>query len=262
MVIQYDTASIAEEFLMSDKQVKDMIDFSIKEVTAAFAREWQKTAMQKLGPSRAEYVNSIIVIDEGWGKGAVVLRGWTSNMVEEGVDSFDMKPGLLNGPNSKVGKDGKRYNTVPFSHGTPGALAENFNGGILPVEVYQVVKSKPQTISTKGGGVKSAPLSVDEIPKPFDEVKTVDIGEPESKNFRQYEHKSSIYEGIVKQKDKATGQNSYISFRRVSENSDPNSWIHPGIEPHHLAEETIQNFNIPTEVGKSIDNYLKSIGLV
>lgn len=250
VLIQFISPEIAEDFLLSDIQIKDMIDFTIKEITASFAREWEKTANQKLVTSRNEYVQSIIVVDEGYAQGAVLLRGWLPNAVEEGKDAFDIKIGLLNGPNAKTGKNGSRYNTVPFSQGTPGSLLENFNGGILPVEVYQIAKAKPV----------GQPLTKGELLAKFQELKTVSVGEVGAKNFKQYTHKTSIYEGITKNKDKVTGQVTYNSFRRVSSNSDANSWQHPGIEGHHLAEETLEHFNVPEQVGVAIDNYLKSIG--
>lgn len=250
MTIQFNSQELVEDLLLSESQVKDLIDFSIKEITAAFAREWEKTANEKLVTSRNEYVQSLIVIDEGYGQGAVMLRGWLPNAVESGLSEFDMKETLLNGPNAKTTKKGTKFNTVPFSHGTPGSLVENFNGGILPVEVYQVIKKQPV----------DKPLTKEQLPQQFQEVKTVNIGEPEAKNFRQYTHKASIYEGLVKSKDKVTGQNTYDTFRRVSDNSDANSWLHPGIEAHNLAEQTLSNFNIPEQAGIAVDNYLKSIG--
>lgn len=250
MVIQFDSSQLAQDFLLSETQIKDLIDFTMKEITASFAREWEKTANQKLVTSRSEYVQSIIVIDEGWGKGAVLLRGWLPNAVEQGKSQFDIKEGLLNGPNAKTGKNGSKYNTVPFSHGTPNSITGNFNGGTMPVEIYQIAKSQPV----------GEPVTFDQLPKQFQEKKTVAIKSPDPQNFREYTHKSAIYEGVVKSRDSVTGQNTYSSFRRVSEKSDPNSWIHPGIEPHNLAEETLSNFNIPEQTGVAIDNFLRSIG--
>lgn len=158
--------------------------------------------------------------------------------------------GLLNGPNAKTGKNGGKYNTIPFKFGTPGSNANSFSGGIIPQEIHQIAKSKKP----------DQPIKKEELPSKYQEVKTVTIKQPQAKNFEQYTHKAAIYEGMVKKKDTVTGQNTYMSFRRVSENSDANSWQHPGIEARNLAEETLSNFDVPQEVGKGIDAYLKSIG--
>ena len=40
---------------------------------------------------------------------------FTTAMVEEGVPSYDMKPGLLASPKAKVSKNGQRYIAVPVS---------------------------------------------------------------------------------------------------------------------------------------------------
>jgi hypothetical protein len=189
----------------------------------------------------------------------VRLVGTLPNMVESGADQFDMKEGILNGPNAKRAKDGSRYNVVPFSHGTPGALPENFNGGILPDLVYEVIKNKPQNMSVPGGGKKSAPLQLDEIPKPFDEKKVKTFMDKESSAFKEYQHKNSIYEGVSRVKDAVTGQNRYQSFRAVSDNSDDNSWNHPGLEPKNLAEKALNDFNIESEMGRIIDNFLSEM---
>lgn len=250
MVIQFDTNDLIEKFYLNEDQVKNLIDFSIKELTASFAREWEKTANQKLGSSKNEYIQSLIVVDEGYAKGAVLLRGWLPNAVESGLESFDMKEGILNGPNAKIGENGNKYNTIPFKFGTPGSNANSFSGGIMPQEIYQIAKGKKP----------DQPIKREELPSKYQEPKTVSIKQPQAKNFEQYTHKAAIYEGVVKKKDSVTGQNTYMSFRRVSENSDPSSWQHPGIEARNLAEQTLENFNIPDQVGISIDNFLKSIG--
>ena len=48
--------------------------------------------------------------------GTIVLdtSDFVVHMVEEGNKPFDMKPGLLNSPNVKIGKDGQKYISVPL----------------------------------------------------------------------------------------------------------------------------------------------------
>lgn len=250
-----DTSSISEQFSFDQSQINDLMDFTIKEITSAFAAQWENLAIDNLKSSRQQYINSLIVVDEGFAKGAVVLVGWLPNAVENGLESYDMKPGFLDGPNAKQGKSGK-YNTIPFGFGTPGALEENFSGGILPQGVYDVVKGKPQTVVLKGGGRASQGLKLEELPQRFQQPQAKSIKQTQSKSFKEYQHKNSIYEGIRKVKDSVTGQNSYQSFRRVSENSDPDSWIHPGIDAAHLAQKTLDQFDIPSETGRAIDKFL------
>jgi hypothetical protein len=247
-----DTSTLVEEFSLDQNDVNKLLDFTVKQITARFAEEWEKNAVRELKSSRQQYINSLVVVDEGQAKGAVVLVGQLPNMIEQGTSSFDMKESFLKGPNAKTGENGKKYNTIPFSVGTPGALEENFNGGVMPKEIYAIAKNKEVGKPVTSEDLKQVPQSLREPQK-----KKIEI--PESKSFKEYQHKNSIYEGITKSKDSVTGQNSYQSFRRVSENSDPDSWIHPGIEAHNIAQKALDSFDIPTIVGESIDMFLEQL---
>jgi hypothetical protein len=245
MIIQVDTNALVQDFLITRDQEAALLDFTAKEVTAQFASEWELMASSTLKSSRQQYISSIIVVDEGFAKGAVALIGKFPNMLEQGIEEFDIKEGLLNGPNAKTGANGARYNTVPYDQGTPGSLPENFNGGIMPEPVHKVIKSKPAGKS----------LKQNEIPKPFEQPKVKVVVMPKSKVVTSYEHKSSIYEGLVKNKDSKTGQNTYGSFRRVSDNSEAQSWIHPGLEARGLADKALNEFDIPAQVGLAFDKW-------
>jgi hypothetical protein len=64
------------------------------------------------------------------------------------------------------------------------------------------------------------------------------------KVFQAYKHKSSIYTGM--QRKEAPDKNKhgqYVTFRRVSDLSDPNAWIHTGITAHNFLDRTIQKFD-------------------
>ncbi len=41
------------------------------------------------------------------------LNGWLPVALEDGVDTFDMKPGLLGSPKAKISKAGDRYMNIP-----------------------------------------------------------------------------------------------------------------------------------------------------
>jgi len=249
--IQIDLSPISERFNLSQDDINDLMDYTVKEITARFASELQNEANRTLKASRQEYISNINVVDEGFAKGAVVLTGWLPNSIEQGLSAWDMKAQFLNGPNAKDGVNG-RYNTIPFSFGTPGSLPENFTGGIMPLEIYDIVKSKP----IRPGKSSSAGIRKEELPEPFREPQVKSIRLPESKSFVDHQHKHSIYEGISKRKDSVTGQNRYGSFRRVSENSDDNSWIHPGFDAANLMTKTLNEFDLPAHVGRILDELI------
>jgi hypothetical protein len=246
--IGIDTSSLNDTFALDQSDIDALMDFAVKEITARFASEWEKQAIESLHSARNEYISHLIVVDEGPGRGAVVLSGWLPNAIEQGASGFDMKEGMLNGPNAKTSKSGNRYNRVPFSFGTPGALQENFST-ILPTDIYQIVKKQPA----------GQPLQKENIPQSFREPQKKSIQLPKSKAFVTYEHKSSIYEGVTKRKDAATGQSTYGSFRTVSDNSDGASWIHPGFDAANLAEKALDAFDVPSETGRIIDQWLSNL---
>jgi len=154
-----------------------------------------------------------------------------ANQLETGCGPFDMKPALLNGPKSRVSKKGIRYNIVPFRHAAPGGTKDS-NFRAMPASIYQKARELKATVQ-KGnklawGGRLKSPLGIQSNPT------------------TGYKHKAPIHEGMVrieKQYAKAS-QSKYLTFRMVSSNSDPGSWIHPGYEAHHIAA-AVSNFCRP-----------------
>jgi len=259
--IQIDSTPLFKNLTgFTSESANALLNFTVQEVAANFASLWEIQAQQKLKSSRDQYLRSIVVKELSPSSFAVDLVGQIPNMIESGAPSYDMKEGLLKGKNSKVGKDGKRFNIVPFTFGTPGALSENFTS-ILPQEVYEAILEKPQDVPIIGG-VSTQGLTLNEIPEKYREKQSRMVQHPVSKAWKHYEHKSSIYEGVVRQKSNVTRQNSYVSFRRVSENSDPFSWIHPGFVAMNLSDLALNELNIPFIMGRSIDEFLKRNGYI
>lgn len=241
--IDFDPTPLVEAYSLSDEDVRNLIDHTVKEVTGRFAQALETEANNNLHTARLEYISNINVVDEGFAQGAVVLTGELANAIESGKPSWDMKPDLLAGPNAKQSKSGSTYNTVPFTHGTPSALPENFSN-IMPEEVYKVAKKKDV----------GQPIKKGDLPKKFQQPQVKKITMPGTNAIKEYQHKHSIHEGITKKKDSVTKQNSYTSFRRVSSKSDPMAFWHPGFEKRDLFGKTLANFDVPKIVGEILDD--------
>ena len=177
-------------------------------------------------------------------------------MLEEGATAFDMKERMLESSKAKITKDGKKFITIPFRWGTPGALADSeVFAGIMPSSVYGEAKKMQADIPTSGGGKRSLGLGSGSIPSPYNNVSS----RPEVKEssgaikFAEYVHKTSIYQGITKMQDGVTGQNHYFSFRRISQNSDPLAFVHPGIEAFRLINKTLEQFDQEKELSNALD---------
>ena len=261
--INIDSQDILDQYSISSKDVESVIDYTIKEVTAQFFARWQETASRELKTTRSRYIENLRLVDEGRMQGAVILdysKDTLVKMLEEGASAFDIKQGFEKSAKRHIKKDGGWYITIPFKIGTPGVQVDSGFSSILPSQIYNTLIAQPVNPTTN----RSAGVSKGGIPAEYaaPKVRSAFSSIPESKTFSEYKNKASVYEGVFKQKDAITGQNSYGSFRRVSDKSDENSWIHPGIEAHNLAEKTLDKFEtiIETVVESATDNALKYFG--
>ena len=250
------------QFALSPQETEKLIDYTIKEITSAFALQWESVAKQELHSTRKRYIESLVVVDEGRMQGAVVLNYGDPlvRMIEEGASQFDMKTGFERSSKKHMKADGGWYLTIPFSLGTPGSQIESGFSSIMPKQVYQEIKDKP--VNDQG----QATLMKKEVPAQFAIPKTraALTATLTSKAFEAYKHKSSIHAGIVKTKDSVTGQSSYNSFRRVSDNSDEDSWVHPGMEAKNLAERSFSKFEstLDIELTRALNNALGQLGII
>lgn len=266
---QLDIEQLYQAFDLDKQKVEQFIDITIKGITARYAQYWENEAKLSLHQTRRRYIESLKVIDEGKMRAAVLLdysQDKLVSMLEEGASAFDMKEGFLKSAKVHRKKDGGVYLTIPFRVGSPGIEGESdlFSGSFMPSEIYDVVREK-ETKVTATGSASSAGLKLGEIPAQYrmaavrPAVQTLDT----KKTFDEYTNKSSIFTGLTKRKDLTTGQNTYMSFRRVSDKSDPMSWIHTGILAHQLAEKAMNKLdaNVEGEMSNIFDNaFLQATG--
>lgn len=167
--------------------------------------------------------------------------------IEDGVDPYDMKQGLLNGPKSKPLKDGSgRYNTVPFRHYTPKANSPISVGMKMPDAVYKEAKFLPKTTQNQDGSINWG--------------MALDWDKEQRTSFTGYQHVNDIYHNMYRVGyDKHT---QYVTFRRVSTprtktfqrgprkgetirlGSAPNSWWNPGSSGNPIVE-AVYNYCMP-----------------
>lgn len=198
--------------------------------------EWIRQAQTHLEGSAADYIAGIQPVEVEGNWATVALVGELPNAIENGKAPFDMKPGLLKGPNAKVGKNG-RYNTVPFRHGTPETTGKRV-GAPMPITGHTPKGTPTSLIYAAAKRVKAS--SENATGKTVWGGRTGDFGgygmrtQLPVKGGRPgaYTWKASPFAGMVKiaKTYKSAVQNQYVTFRRVSDNSDPSSWWHPGIK--------------------------------
>lgn len=262
--IEINGSDIVSQFDVSEQQLETMFNNIAKSLAMIYVSKLENEAASELNSTKRRYIQSIRLIDSGRLEATVLLdysKDPLIQAIEEGGNPFDMKIGFLKSSKVKVGKNGKKYITIPFRFGSTGSVSESeLFISKMPQEVYDIVRKKE--IGSKGfsQGITSDDLLT--IPDKYRiQNKREEIKDSNgSVLFKEYEHKTSIYQGIRKQSDSTTSQNSYFSFRRVSEMSDENSFIHTGIQARHLMQKAQQNMNIPEEVSVQIDNELAKLG--
>ncbi len=247
----------------------------LDDIATAARAKWIMLAQNTLGSSKRDYINGIQEIEntgqsqrtsgpngQEWeGTAAleertIALVGWLANAVESGMGPYDLRETLL-AKWAKTNKDGQKYRSIPFRHGTPGSQG----GGGAPMGSRMGPQGK-QSLAWAAAGImsrgqaakmgkgiyqKARALQANErlgtrrgtgfVPMSSGKRRTAVVKVPKLAPW----HKTDIFAGMkraTKQYEKAE-QSQYTTFRTISE-AEPQGWIHPGIQPRHLAAQVEQ----------------------
>lgn len=223
--IDIDAMSIANQIA---PQLDRAVQSSMSVTLAMLKDRWTQEVQKKLHSTIPLYLmgldfNSIMYPYQGNPMvGAVELHGKFPNMLEQGFSAFDMKVGFSKSPRAHKKQDGGWFLTIPIRHSTPGAF---MYGNAMPKDVYGVAK--------KLGDREQ--LTPDQLVK---------LGRNNvTTSWNGYQHKSDIYAGLTRiiKSYNNSKQSQYMTFRRVSDKSDPLSWQHPGFIGTKIAE-TLEPF--------------------
>jgi hypothetical protein len=260
--ITIDLSAVQAKFSLAAKEIDKLTETCVQSVATAIYANWQSLAKKKLHSTLPDYLQHLIVVDKGRFAKQIILTGELPNMLELGASAFDMKEGfkkskyvkhtvaVYNAKGKMVYPGGDWYLTVPFRQGTPGIVGQAGFANEMPQEIYDIMVHR----------AANNPLRQSEIPEPYDvpRSRAAIMDDKGNTLFAEYEHKSSIFAGLTKKTaayNKVT-QNTYVSFRRAGERSDPMSWIHRGFEAMNLADEAIQMTDVDTIVENEVAEYL------
>lgn len=265
--ISINTEEIVKPFTTDIETIRNITQTVVEGVSWALYNEIRNNANKTLKKTRGVYLRNLQQPNIGPLSGTITLTGALPNMIEQGATAYDMKQGFLNSKKAKIGKNGGKYLTIPFRWATAGSLGENEAfSGVMPTEIQALVKNlksgrtqfaEPQSVS--GEGLKLPTTSTFGkvlTRKAFSDIKS-------KKTFGSYTHKAPIHQGIIKQTSAYENafQSQYMSFRRISLNSDKNSWIHPGLTAKEFFEKSMESLQIDTVVSNIVDRELEIIGL-
>lgn len=199
------------------EQAFEEIASNAVKATLAYARdEWIRTAQNKLKSTREDYIGAISgIYQESPYQGYIELQGKFPQMLETGFSSFDIKDGFLKSPKKKTTDTGW-YMTIAFRHRTTGNLPNT-----MPKNVFNQAKRLGHGEQLKEALIRS-------------------LGYGPQTSHTGYTWKNSKYDNltrIVKEYDSGKKHSQYLTYRRVSDKSDPASWIHPGYQGAKIVDE-------------------------
>lgn len=266
MKLHINTLTIYEAFPnFNDNKVKELERAILIAVSSDFQRRWIGLVNKGLHSTRAQYLQNInfFLSDNQAG---FVLTGQLPNMLETGASAWDMKKNFLNSPKAKIGKNGAKYISIPFRHATPSAIGENSAfSNVMTEAVYNEAKAlKPFTSDYRTGMIqRGESLKANQLNGKDAEKRTRPLIIERAENLganksAAYTHKNSISDGMIRnEKTYEKGvQSSYMTFRRVSENSEINSWIHKGFEARNFITQAANELPIELVVSNAVTSFL------
>jgi hypothetical protein len=201
-------------------QVARQLRLAVRQLSLNAYSEAQRLANQKLHSAQSDYLNGLKFQDLSDQNIYVIYLDDNSSAVhfERGWTQFDQKPGLLNGPSAKVSASGVKYNTIPFrkkgtaNEGSPKAIIDTASAIqkiIKDNKLEKIVKDIKGGTMTTYKGIQDSNL------------------QGLTRITQQYQTKTG----------KGGSFSQYFVFRRISENSDPSKFIHPGYAGAHVFVE-------------------------
>lgn len=253
--IHIDLSEVVEEFALTGDQAQELGANIIDRVVVEYVNKWENLVNSGLRQTRnlykrAMYVDRIspteVVFGLQPGDNGLALA------LEEGKAPFDEKIGFGSSPKRKIKMGGGWYLTIPFRHATPGAVAESdIFQNKLPKEIYKLAKEN-----------QGKPLQRSQLPSAYQQLGKRKEIQTANAIIPEYVHKFPKYQGLVKLDIASTeneNRSGYFTFRRVSDKSEPLSWIHPGFAAHKFMDKALDKAQVEIVADMAIDTFLKSL---
>lgn len=234
----------------------------VQDLASAARDHWMGLAADQLHSSATDYIAGIQEVEQEGSVVRIVLVGTLPNLVEQGMDAFDLRTTLL-GPTATgkvhTNKQGGRYRVIPFRQKTPGTRAQ---GGLPMGQAY--APSRPNSLAAPHAIVEDwekLGRAVHRRAKALRGNQQLPAG---LAPLHRPHHKTDLFAGMVRRAqptrppgdpraaaEMALGGNlagavkllqpgpaqyTYFTFRTISQ-SNPVGWQHPGIKGRHLVKQ-------------------------
>jgi len=241
--------------------ILEQVEMAVGGIARAAKNHWVSLAQDRLHTSRETYVQGLRQAESfnrktvsGTSVYEIALVGRMPNNHEFGMASFDMKavrPGWLGGGKARTAKDGHKFIIIPFSHSTSDGPRQNYTGKAAGVMTSDGDLKKHLRASVKKYGLdrmmRAASGRVVEGPVAKIPTKAPSVHPYLQGMVRIQKGKS----GFTKAGQR--GESQLKTFRIMSENSDPGSWHHPGLNAANLLPE------VEKYVESQLDNVMNMI---
>lgn len=197
---------------------------AVKVAIDALSRVADATLHKTAPEFKAMLPESVIATDTAL---LIELQGIAKDL-DKGFPARDMKAEMLASPGAKTGKNGGRYIDVPFKH-----QVESRYAGMpsqLKTRVKAVVQKERRDARSEGREMHNPLRVLGSMPgRTNQQTRFNTKGRATQINVK---HKTSIYSDMFRMAKKvgSTVSGSYQTIRRISANSDPQSWFHPGFQ--------------------------------
>lgn len=241
---------VAKSFL-SEQEIKGFTSMLLDRLALKFQEDWIGVIGENLHSTRQEYMRGIFVDrpdDNSIVFGVTARKSRLAVDLELGKNPFDEKEGLSKSSKKTMKKGGQGwYIRIPFRWAIPSSIGESgVFSGIMPMAIYKIAKSQ------------STPIQFRQLPSQFQRRgvrQTLMIG---NKMIPAYQHKSPIFEGLVRYVDVRENRGQYMTFRTVSDVSDPNAFWHPGFKSYNLLGKTLEKVDLRGVVLKTKIDFLNN----
>lgn len=208
-------------------------------------------AFKKLHSTKFEYISAVDVELKG---DTLVVEidpdNWIANAVESGADPFNMKETHLNGPKTRISRQGFRYKIIPIgkdpNHPGPGTEKGKMYQEAVKKALEKPVLGRAFIKHLPGGKIA--------------EMQEVLSGNPMLSGF----YKTRVHDSAEDMSKNKQKKWSYVLFRVISEKpTSVAKWDHPGIRPQHILKDTERwlHNNLPdifdAFVQEELDKFLK-----
>jgi len=251
LAINIDASDYITQSSLSSDEISGFKALLLDRLADGFKEQWINQINENLHSTRPEYMKAMFVdrpSEDVVVMGVTARKSKLALMLELGAEAFDEKQAFEQSSKRTMKKDGKGwFLTIPFRFSTPTALGESsVFSNPLPLAVYKIAKNQTT-------GVKQSQLPIGL------QKKTIrPVIQNSTRTFGAYTHKSSLYEGLVKVKDRDENRSTYMTFRKVSDLTDQNAFIHPGFLPYNLLGKGLDKTDITSIVRKAKIDFFKS----